>query len=229
MLTDQRALTSQATTDREDQEDEDEEQIREIHALTPPRHPPQPPPANRQRRREPWETHSRLSSSLSTASTDGENFTSMSREFSALVLAGSTIDHSHNSVPVIDRHENGGDNNLRIIGEDDLEQDTNPLAIVPDNNPFHAVVSSPRRGGIATAGGGGGSSSPATTSGGQSEVSVQRVKKEEVEAKISAWQNAKVAKINNRFKREDSVIVGWEKEQIHKATSWMKRVEVLYT
>ncbi|RYR39089.1 hypothetical protein Ahy_A09g044514 [Arachis hypogaea] len=45
------------------------------------------------------------------------------------------------------------------------------------------------------------------------EVSVQRVKKEEVNAKISAWQNNKIAKINNRFKRKDAVIEGWESEQ----------------
>nr|XP_025647423.1 uncharacterized protein LOC112742399 [Arachis hypogaea] len=57
------------------------------------------------------------------------------------------------------------------------------------------------------------------------EVSVQRVKKEEVNAKISAWQNNKIAKINNRFKREDAVIKGWESEQVQKATSWMKEVE----
>jgi hypothetical protein len=65
-----------------------------------------------------------------------------------------------------------------------------------------------------------------TTSGSQSEISVHLVKKEEVESKISAWQNAKVAKINNRFKREDAIINGWESEQVQKATSWMKKVEV---
>lgn len=58
--------------------------------------------------------------------------------------------------------------------------------------------------------------------------SVQRVKKEEVESKINAWQNAKIAKINNRFKREDAVINGWESEQVQKASSWMKKVEVIY-
>ncbi|XP_020977422.1 uncharacterized protein LOC107635003 isoform X1 [Arachis ipaensis] len=58
------------------------------------------------------------------------------------------------------------------------------------------------------------------------EVLVQRVKKEEVNAKISAWQNNWIAKINNRFKREDAVIKGWESEQVQKATSWMKKVEV---
>lgn len=57
-------------------------------------------------------------------------------------------------------------------------------------------------------------------------VAVERVKREEVDAKISAWQNAKVAKINNRFKREDAVIGGWESEEVNKATSWMKKVEV---
>ncbi|KAL4344757.1 hypothetical protein AHAS_Ahas11G0210300 [Arachis hypogaea] len=48
------------------------------------------------------------------------------------------------------------------------------------------------------------------------EVSVQRVKKEEVNAKISAWQNNKIAKINNRFKRKNAIIEGWESEQTNK-------------
>ena len=41
--------------------------------------------------------------------------------------------------------------------------------------------------------------SPTTTGGGSELTSVQRVKKEEVEAKISAWQNAKVAKVSLSF------------------------------
>lgn len=171
------------------------------------------------------DTHGRPSSSLSVASTEGassENFTSMSREFSALVLAGSSIDPNNDSP--IDVHDNEGGNNLGRIGEEDLMEETNPLAIVPDNHPLDPVPS-PRRGGVA---GASSSSAVAAASGGgsgQGEVSVQRVKKEEVEAKILAWQNAKVAKINNRFKREDAVINGWESEQVQKATSWMKKVE----
>ena len=222
MLNDQRASSSHGN---QPQEQEEDEQIREIHALSPP-HPP-PTTANRGRRREAWETNSHQSSSPSMASAEvasSENFTSMSREFSALVLAGSSIDHQ-NSGPINGGQDleggNSGGNNLGRIGEDDLVEETNPLAIVPDNNPLESARSPRRGGGLA-----GASSSSAAVSG-QSEVSVQRVKKEEVEAKISAWQNAKVAKINNRFKREDAVINGWESEQVQKASSWMKKVEVL--
>ncbi|KAI4300772.1 hypothetical protein L6164_034108 [Bauhinia variegata] len=215
MLSDQResAFASHGT---EDEPEEEEQQIREIHALTPP-HPP-PPPTNRGRRREPWETNSNLSSTLSMASTDGassENFTSMSREFSALVIAGSSIDPDHSLVNEGGNH--GNNLGLERIREEDLMmEETNPLAIVPDNNPLNPVPS-PR---IAATG-----SSSSGAMSGQNEVSVQRVKKEEVETKISAWQNAKIAKINNRFKREDAVINGWETEQVEKATSWMKKVE----
>ncbi|KAJ1429947.1 Remorin, C-terminal [Sesbania bispinosa] len=98
------------------------------------------------------------------------------------------------------------------LAQKDLMEETNPLAIVPDNHPLDPV---PSPGRVAGPRG----------SGGEEQVSVQRVKKEEVDTKISAWQNAKVAKINNRFKREDAVINGWESEQVQKATSWMKKVE----
>ncbi|CAJ1911257.1 unnamed protein product [Sphenostylis stenocarpa] len=198
------ASTSQGSEAHE----EEDEHIREIHALTPPR---PPPPRGR-----PWDTlHTHRSSSLSVASTDGgtsssDNFTTMSREFSALVLAGSTIDpdNNHSITPI---NENNVNNNLGRIREEELMEETNPLAIVPDNHPLDPVPSSSVMG----------------ASGGAREehVSVQRVKKEEVDAKISAWQNAKVAKINNRFKREDAVINGWESEQVQKASSWMKKVE----
>ncbi|XLT83327.1 hypothetical protein HN873_005080, partial [Arachis hypogaea] len=55
-----------------------------------------------------------------------------------------------------------------------------------------------------------------SSDGAVEEVSVQRVKEEEVNAKISAWQNNKIAKSNNRFKRKDVVIEGWESEQTNK-------------
>ncbi|KAK2363317.1 remorin 4.2 [Trifolium repens] len=190
----------------ENQEDEQITEIREIHALTPPRLPPPLPPTNRG-----GSSHSHRSSSLSTASTDSENFTTISREFNALVLAGSTIDHNNTSPH---EYETSNNNNLGRIREDDhMMEETNPLAIVVDNNPLDPVPSSASRGNM--------------DGGGRSEehVSVDRVKKQEVDAKISAWQNAKVAKINNRFKREDAVINGWESEQVQKATSWMKKVE----
>lgn len=222
--------TPSTSHDREEQSDytDNEQQIREIHALT-------PPP-----RREPnWETHthSHRSSSVSIEGASSENF-SVSREFSALVLAGSSIDHntttpSPMSVNMMHGNEGGANssinndnnnsNNLGRIGEDELlmMEETNPLAIVADSNPLGADSSSspPRRGG---------NSSSSASGTALSEVTVQRVRKEEVEAKISAWQNAKVAKINNRFKREDAVINGWENEQVQKATSWMKKVEVCY-
>ncbi|XP_006657552.2 remorin 4.1-like [Oryza brachyantha] len=54
---------------------------------------------------------------------------------------------------------------------------------------------------------------------------VERVKKEEVEAKMAAWQAEEVAKINNKFKHEEVVINGWESQQIHRATSWLAKIE----
>lgn len=201
-------------------DDQGDEQIREIHALT-------PPPNRGRRRREAWETHSYQSSSVSMASSiegasSENNFNTMSREFSALVLAGSSIDDDHNNTSSMNGHGDEGSNisNLRRIIEDELmmEGETNPFAIVPDNNPLNPVLPSPRLEGILA-------SNSGTNISGQSEVSVQRVKKEEVDAKIGAWQNAKVAKINNRFKREDAVINGRENGQVQKATSWMKKVE----
>lgn len=186
----------------------EEDQIREIHALTSPR--PPPAPANRNRRGEAWETASEGASS--------ENFTSMSREFNALVIAGAEIGSDYGQ----DRQINEAPNHLSRIGEDDMpEEETNPLAIVPDGHPFDDQSAPPtiaRQENAAAAIGGGAAATR--------EISLQMVKKEEVETKISAWQNAKVAKINNRFKREDAVISGWEREQVQKASSWMKKVEV---
>ncbi|KAL2320780.1 hypothetical protein Fmac_029749 [Flemingia macrophylla] len=222
MLNNAATSSSSHGSEREQEEDENVTDIREIHALTPPRPPPPPPPRGR------WEAvHGHRSSSLSEgASTSSDNFTSMSREFSALVLAGSTIDHdnSSNMVSPMNEGANGGgssssnnnnnsgnsnsnSNSLMRIREEELMEETNPLAIVADNHPLEAAL--PLGGGTR----------------GEEHLSVQRVKKEEVDAKISAWQNAKVAKINNRFKREDAVINGWESEQVHKASSWMKKVE----
>ncbi|KAF2289415.1 hypothetical protein GH714_036033 [Hevea brasiliensis] len=185
MLSAQGPTTSTATTSGEtrhhDHRDHDEnEHIRDIHALTP----PHPPPVPRGR----WETgsHQSNSTSMSSEGALSENFNTMSREFNALVVAGSAVGSK-----------------------------INPLAIVPDNNPLDPDPSSSS----TTVGN-------HQLGGGEAEVSsVQRVKKEEVETKISAWQNAKIAKINNRFKREDAIINGWEGEQVQKATSWMKKVE----
>ncbi|KAM1109570.1 hypothetical protein ACFX13_009096 [Malus domestica] len=239
-MNDQRAGTSQAAQDHDDHGDdhgEDQEQIiRDIHALTPPR---PPPPGNHGRRREAWETGSHRSSSLSVASTElgtasTENFTTMSREFSALVVAGSAIGTNNSTTNDSDHGTNN--NNLGRIGEEDNnmpedELETNPLAIVPDNyNPVDPVPYSPRNTESNNYRIGSSSSTVRTRdhqggSGGDQTVSVHRVKKEEVETKISAWQNNKIAKLNNRFKREDAIINGWESEQVQKASSWMKKVE----
>lgn len=220
MLNDQIPSTSHSR--EHDDYDEADEEIREIHALTPPN------PRTRQ-------PHSHQSSLLSIPNTEvasTENFTSISREFSDLVQAGSSIDHSNlspmmsnsntNTTSSSNERESYYNNsnsrsfhNLLRIREDELMEETNPLAIVADsdNNPLEMLPSS---------------SSSGTINSHQSEVSVQRVKKEEVESKIAAWQNAKVAKVNNRFKREDAVINGWENEQVQKANLWMKKVEVCF-
>lgn len=202
MFNDQRESASREN--QENHEDDQEDIIRDIYALTPPH--PQPP-----------NPRSQISSSLSIASSDGvssELFSTMSREFNALVLAGSTIANNGG--------ENNGannNNNLGRIGEEEMHEETNPLAIVPDNNPYGPVPS-------PSGGSSGGGSSSISSTNNSSGVSVQSVKKEEVETKISAWQNAKIAKLNNRFKREDAIINGWESEQVQKSTSWMKKVEV---
>ncbi|OMO71506.1 hypothetical protein COLO4_28207 [Corchorus olitorius] len=223
MLTLQRAISNEENDQIQDHNREvdhghhdDDEHIRDIHALTPPH-----PPAAVNRTTGRWDTASRRSSSLSMSSevASSENFTTMSREFNALVLAGSSIEnHDSDSVHTLNNH-----NHLTRIGEEEVPEETNPLAIVPDSNPYDQGPEQRRVGSVgssavASSGGGGSSSS-------HGEVSVLRVKKEEVESKISAWQNAKVAKINNRFKREDAIINGWESEQVQKATSWMKKVE----
>ncbi|PWA63371.1 remorin [Artemisia annua] len=187
---------------QQQQDDDDDDDIREIHALTP--QPPIPP-----RRREAWDTTSHRSSSLSVASTETENFTTMSREFNALVLAGNDIDVNEHNEPI---------SNLERIREDEYPNETNPLAIVADNNPR---IASPTR----RTGPGGQEISLISTSASNNHSDVSSVKKEEVESKISAWQNAKIAKINNRFKRDDAIINGWESEQVQKSTSWMKKVE----
>ncbi|KAF7149145.1 hypothetical protein RHSIM_Rhsim03G0018200 [Rhododendron simsii] len=203
----QRDESTTGTVDQDDQE-----YIRDIHALTPP-HPP--PPAARNRLREAWERS--RSSSMASEGASSENFTTMSREFSALVMAGSSMGNT-----IIGSDSDGGNNHsLARIGEEaEMYEETNPLAIVPDNHPLGPLPSPPRAptttGYNDLASGGGGN---------HAEVSVHRVKREEVEAKIYAWQNAKIAKVNNRFKREDAVISGWEGAQVQKATSWMKKVE----
>ncbi|CAI9754821.1 unnamed protein product [Fraxinus pennsylvanica] len=199
-MNNQRAIASTSWNSEED--NDQDEHIREIHELTPSRLQSPPP-----RREIALETSSHRPNLSVASSTESENFTTMSREFNALVLAGSSIGNS-NSRPENDVPEAPNSvSNLGRIREDELPEETNPLAIVPDNNPLDipVPVQSPQ--------------------GSQRELSVLSVKKEEVESKINAWQNAKIAKINNRFKREDAVITGLESEEVQKATSWMKKVE----
>ncbi|KAJ4896088.1 Remorin family protein [Raphanus sativus] len=169
--------TTTSTNDASDRRDEtpppSETVVRDIHAMTTTELP------------RPQQRGGHLSPTRSVnfsdgASSIGENFTTVSREFNALVP----------------------------------EEDTNPWAIVPDGYDNRAGSEN-----IVTT----------TSSSGQNRMvtaaSVQRVKRDEVEAKITAWQTAKLAKINNRFKRQEAFINGWLNEQVHKANSWMKKIE----
>lgn len=197
------------------------------------------------------------SSNMSIASdvtNSSENFTTMSREFNQLVLAGLAVDptdsldgYHQGSNGIGNGNGHGNSNNLDRIGEEEGEvEETNPLAIVPDNNPIGSPwngngnrngsslgllmrpndsnSNSNSNNSCSNSNCNGNSSNSNNNTGG--EVAVHRVKKEEVDTKIAAWQTAKIAKINNRFKREDAVISGRENEQVHKASSWMKKVEV---
>lgn len=213
----------------DDDDDDDATEVREIHAVSPPQPSSSSTLGSRGaiRRHDSWEVS--RSSSLSIASAEAENLPSMSREFSALVVAGSTM-QSGSSSSSSEHNTNPGSeattttaSNLGRIREEELLEETNPLAIVPDNNP----IPSPRR--AATSVGPSASSSyvdNSISSNAVEEVSVHRVKKEEVESKIVAWQTAEIAKVNNRFKRQDVIINGWESEQIEKATACLKKIEV---
>jgi len=183
--------------------------FRDIHPLTP--DVPTPPARTRS-----WDTASHRSFSSE------EQFMTMSREFTAMVAAGATMQTGGGA------NGNGGydGDQLTSIGEDELEE-TNPLAIVPDSNP----IPSPRRG-PPTPGGtdvalmaANGHGHGHGNSNGEGGMSVGQVKKEEVESKIAAWQIAEVAKVNNRFKREEVVINGWEGDQVEKASAWLKKYE----
>ncbi|KAJ1293078.1 hypothetical protein BS78_01G040600 [Paspalum vaginatum] len=171
--------------------------FRDIHPLTP--DPPTPtPPA----RTGSWDTRSFSSE---------EQFMTMSREFTAMVAAGATMQGG------------GGDNadQLTSIGEDELEE-TNPLAIVPDSHPI-ATPARSRASGLEVVPAG--PAPPPPPPPPPAHVEASQVKKEEVETKVTAWQTAEVAKINNRFKREEVVINGWETEQVEKASAWLKKIE----
>lgn len=211
--------TSTDASDSRDETPPSETVVRDIHAMTTTELP------------RPQQRGGHLSPTRSVnfsdgASSAGENFTTVSREFNALVIAGSSMDNNNNN--------NGNNqsishrdviNELTRISEDEdggggdqhhqvPEEDTNPWAIVPDGYDNRAGSEN-----IVTT----------TSSSGQNRMvtaaSVQRVKRDEVEAKITAWQTAKLAKINNRFKRQEAFINGWLNEQVHKANSWMKKIE----
>ncbi|CAN6175882.1 unnamed protein product [Urochloa humidicola] len=199
----------------EDEVEEEEPEFRDIHALSPPASQPA------SYRRGSWGSAaggSRHTSirSVGSETAPSEPFPTMSREFSAMVAAAAAANGSDTDRDAADA--------MGRIGEGEELEETNPLAIVPDSNP----IPSPRRGpptpgaelalAASNSHGGGGCD-------GQGGVSVGQVKKEEVESKIAAWQIAEVAKVNNRFKREEVVINGWEGDQVEKASAWLKKYE----
>lgn len=220
--------TTTSTTDASDRRDEtppSETVVRDIHAMTTTTELTRP----QQRGGGGYLSPSRSIAFSDGTTSSGENFTTVSREFNALVIAGSSMDNNNGNnqsgsghLDVI-RDER---NELARIGENDdvgdhdqvPEEESNPWAIVPD--------------GYNNRDGSEDNNIVLTSSGGHNRMvttaSVQSVKREEVEAKITAWQTAKVAKINNRFKRQDAVINGWLNEQVHKANSWMKKIEVTH-
>nr|CAB3492776.1 unnamed protein product [Digitaria exilis] len=171
--------------------------FRDIHPLTP----DTPPPPARTVSAASWETASHRSYS------SDEQYMTMSREFTAMVAAGAAT--MHQTGP------DSGADQLTSIGEDELEE-TNPLAIVPDSHPI-ATPARSRASGLEVV--------PAGPAPPPPHVEASQVKKEEVETKVTAWQTAEVAKINNRFKREEVVINGWETEQVEKASAWLKKIE----
>lgn len=173
--------------------------FRDIHPLTP----DAPPPASAS-----WDTASHRSFS----SSDDQQYMTMSREFTAMVAAGATMQTGG---------YDGAADQLTSIGEDELEE-TNPLAIVPDSHPI-ATPARSRASGLEVVPAG---PAPQPQPQPPAHLEASQVKKEEVETKVTAWQTAEVAKINNRFKREDVVINGWETEQVEKASAWLKKIEV---
>jgi hypothetical protein len=201
--------------------EEEEEEFRDIHALSPP--PSQPSSYRRARGGEPWGSAaggSRHTSvrSVGSDTAPSEPFPTMTREFSAMVAAAASA--------AADSRDAGSDVVGRAEEEEEEElEETNPLAIVPDSNP----IPSPRRGPPPAAPGADAAALVAADGHGSGEggVSVGQVRKEEVESKIAAWQVAEVAKVNNRFKREEVVINGWEGDQVEKASAWLKKYEVI--
>ncbi|XP_044956576.1 remorin 4.1-like [Hordeum vulgare subsp. vulgare] len=164
-----------------------------------------PSPAPAPLRQPSWDVASQRS--LSSYS-DEQFMASMGREFNAMVDAGG----GPPTDPCPGPGDSGAANNdlqLARIGEHEPVPETNPLAIVADAGrplPLPAGPSS--------------SCAPAAEV-----VEVRQVKKDEAEAKVAAWQAEEVAKINNKFKREEVVINGWENQQIHTATTYLSKIE----
>ncbi|CAD6207211.1 unnamed protein product [Miscanthus lutarioriparius] len=189
-----------------DDDDVEVTTFRDIHPLTP--DVPTPPARTRS-----WDTASHRSFSSE------EQFMTMSREFSAMVAVGATMQTGGGGAS---GGYDGGADQLTSIGEDELEE-TNPLAIVPDSHP---IVTPAWSRASAAASGLEVVPAPTPTPPPQpAHVEASQVKKEEVETKVSAWQTAEVAKINNRFNVEEVVINGWETEQVEKASAWLKKIE----
>jgi len=57
------------------------------------------------------------------------------------------------------------------------------------------------------------------------QLALQKVKREEIEAKAVAWEEAKMTKVENRFKKDEAIINAWENEQAVQANIKMKKVE----
>ncbi|KAE8775523.1 remorin-like protein [Hordeum vulgare] len=205
--------------------EEEEPEFRDIHALSPPR------ALSLYRRSRPgsrdsWGSAAGAGGSRHTSirsvgsdTAPSELFPTMSREFSAMVAAAASANAS-SSAAAGHGESVANEDALGRIGEEELEE-TNPLAIVPDSNP----IPSPRRGMTPRPVTGGEVVVPSAGQGQGDEVSVGQVKKDEVETKIAAWQIAEVAKVNNRFKREEVVINGWEGDQVEKASAWLNKYE----
>ncbi|KAM3193330.1 hypothetical protein ACQJBY_070125 [Aegilops geniculata] len=166
-----------------------------------------PSPAPAPLRQPSWDVASQRS--LSSYSDEQFMSSSMGREFTAMVDAGGAP-----ADPCPGRDSGAGNNDLQLarIGEHEAVPETNPLAIVTDTGrPLPPAAPS--------------SSSCAAPERAQEVVEVRQVKKEEAEAKVAAWQAEEVAKINNKFKREEVVINGWESQQIHTATTYLSKIE----
>ena len=161
---------------------------------------PAPPPL----RQPSWDVASQRS--LSSYS-DEQFMATMSSEFTAMVDAG--------GAPTNPGPGDSSNNDLQLarIGEHEPALETNPLAIVADTGRPLPRAPAP---------------APASSACAAEEVvEVRQVKKDEAEAKVAAWQAEEVAKVNNKFKREEVVINGWESQQINKATAYLNKIEVI--